>query len=104
MIGDMESEIMNDNNVNANFITVTAENGQKFQAEVLDIFKINGYEDKDYILYSFGESVDQDNEKVYVSILQQDGDTYNLKEISDSVEWNAVQEAVSEGNTLNGGE
>lgn len=94
-----------DNNVeNGNKITVTAENGQKFQAEVLDIFKVTGYEDKDYILYSFGEVVDQDNEKVYVSILESINDSYNLKEISDVNEWNAVQEAVSEGTTLNGGE
>lgn len=95
-----------DNSVdNGNKITVTAENGQKFQAEVLDIFKVTGYEDKDYILYSFGEVVDQDNEKVYVSILENINDSgYNLKEISDVNEWNAVQEAVSEGTTLNGGE
>ena len=94
-----------DNNVeNGNKITVTAENGQRFQAEVLDIFKVTGYEDKDYILYSFGEVVDQENEKVYVSILENVNNSYNLKEISDVNEWNAVQEAVSEGTTLNGGE
>ena len=93
-----------DNSVeNSNKITVTAENGQKFQAEVLDIFKVAGY-DKEYILYSFGEVVDGDNEKVYVSILENSNDCYNLKEISDVNEWNAVQEAVSEGTTLNGGE
>lgn len=85
------------------YITVTADNGQKFKAEVLDVFKVTGYEDKDYILYSFGESVDQDNEKVYVSILETVGDSYNLKEISDATEWNAVQEAVSEGSTLTAG-
>ena len=100
----MESDIMDNNVENGNKITVTAENGQKFQAEVLDIFKVAGYEDKDYILYSFGEVVDQDNEKVYVSILESINDSYNLKEISDVNEWNAVQEAVSEGTTLNGGE
>lgn len=94
----MDNSVENDNK-----ITVTAENGQKFQAEVLDIFKVAGY-DKEYILYSFGEVVDGDNEKVYVSILENSDASYNLKEISDVNEWNAVQEAVSEGTTLNGGE
>lgn len=84
-------------------ITVTAENGQSFQADVIDIFKVNGY-DKDYIIYSFGEVVDDDNEKVYVSILDKDGDNYSLKEISDASEWDAVQKAINEGSTLNGGE
>ena len=74
--------MMNNSEISGNMITVTAENGQKFQAEVLDIFKVTGYEDKDYILYSFGENVDQDNEKVYVSILEEINDSYNLKEIS----------------------
>lgn len=85
-------------------ITVTAENGQSFQADVIDIFKVNGYDNKDYIIYSFGEVVDDDNEKVYVSILDKDGDNYSLKEISDPAEWDAVQKAINEGSTLNGGE
>lgn len=96
--------MMNNSEISGNMITVTAENGQKFQAEVLDIFKVTGYEDKDYILYSFGENVDQDNEKVYVSILEEINDSYNLKEISDATEWNAVQEAINESSNINGGE
>ena len=58
-------------------------------------------------MYSFGESVDADNEKVYVSILEEVNNTYNLKEISDENEWNAVQQAISEiinDETNNGGE
>lgn len=95
---------MNNSEVNGDMITVTAENGQKFQAEILDIFKVAGYDDKDYILYSFGESVDQENDKVYVSILEEVNDSYNLKEISDATEWNAVQEAINESSNLDGGE
>ncbi len=95
---------MNNNDNKKAYITVTAANGQQFQAEVIDIFKVKGYEDKDYVLYSFGETVDNDNEKVYVSILESVGDNYNLKEISDPNEWNTVQEAVSEGSTLTGGD
>lgn len=95
------------NNTKNNVIMVTAENGGQYQAEVLDIFNVNGYDGKEYIMYSFGESVDADNEKVYVSILEEVNNTYNLKEISDENEWNAVQQAISEiinDETNNGGE
>ena len=85
-----------DNNVNENIdnhITVTDDTGNKYTAEVYDIFKVDGY-DGDYIIYSFGEAVDQDNEKVYVSKIVESQDDFTLSEIQDEKEWEAVNNTI----------
>jgi uncharacterized protein YrzB (UPF0473 family) len=84
-------------------VKVTNANGQEFDAEILDIFNVVGY-DKDYCLYTFGEQVDQDNEKVYVSILKEkeNEEGYDFVGITDQKEWNDVQEAVNESINLEG--
>ena len=85
-----------DNNVNENIdnhITVTDDTGNKYTAEVYDIFKVDGY-DGDYIIYSFGEVVDQDNEKVYVSKIVESQDDFTLSEIQDEAEWEAVNNTI----------
>lgn len=79
-----------------NKIKVTNSENQTFEVEVLDIFTVTGYEDKDYILYSLGEEVDSDNEQAYVSILKQEGENYSLIEIQDANEWETVQNAIQE--------
>ena len=79
-----------------NKIKVTNPENQTFEVEVLDIFTVTGYEDKDYILYSLGEEIDADNEQAYVSILKQEGDNYSLVEIHDEKEWETVQKAIQE--------
>ncbi len=79
-----------------NKIKVTNPENQTFEVEVLDIFTVTGYEDKDYILYSLGEEIDADNEQAYVSILKQEGDNYSLVEIQDEKEWETVQKAIQE--------
>lgn len=76
-------------------IKVTTENGQEIEAEVLDIFNVEGY-NNDYCLYTFGEEVDNDNERVYVSIIKETEDGYNFEAITDENEWNAVREALNE--------
>ena len=76
-------------------IKVTSENGQEIEAEVLDIFNVEGY-DNDYCLYTFGEEADDDNERVYISILKEDEDSFEFLAITDEAEWNAVQEALNE--------
>ena len=78
-----------------NFIEVVTEDGRKFKAEVIDIFSVDAYPDKDYIIYSFGEEVSADEEKVYVSIVEKIDDQYRLLEISDPTEWSIVQEAIA---------
>ena len=79
-----------------NKIKVTNPENQTFEVEVLDIFTVTGYEDKDYILYSLGEEIDADNEQAYVSILKQEGNNYSLVEIQDEKEWETVQKAIQE--------
>ena len=61
---------------------------------MFDIFKVDGYEDNEYIMYSFGESVDDSNERVYISRVVEAGDSYNLTEISDEKEWEAVNKTI----------
>ncbi len=89
---------------NARFIEVTSPTGEKIQAEILDIFNVEGYEGKDYILYSFGEDVNEEEEKVYVSILEETNDMCNLLEIKDEKEWETVQKALAERAEDIGGE
>ena len=78
-----------------NFIEVVTEDGKKYKAEVIDIFSVDEYPDKDYIIYSFGEKVSEEDEKVYVSIIENKNDEYNLVGISDPTEWKVVQEAIA---------
>lgn len=77
-----------------NFIDITTDDGLKYKAEVIDIFNVDEYPDKDYIIYSFNEKFGEDEEKVYVSIIEEDGDDCKLQGISDPREWAIVQEAI----------
>ena len=79
-----------------NLIEVIGENGEKFQAEVIEIFEVEEYPGKEYILYSFGEQVDDENEKVYVSILNEKEDEYVLSYIEDEEELKVVNAAIDE--------
>ena len=79
-----------------NFIEVIGETGEKFQAEVIEIFEVEQYPGKEYILYSFGEQADEENEKVYVSILNENEDEYVLSYIEDEEELKVVNAAIDE--------
>lgn len=79
-----------------NKIKVVTANNQTLEIEVLDIFNITGYEEKDYILYSLGEQIDSEHEQAYISILEKNENDYNLVEIKDAQEWDAVQNALAE--------
>lgn len=82
---------MEDNRI----IKITTENGKEVDAEVLDIFGVEGF-DHDYCLYTFGEDNDDDNQKVYVSIIKEKDDGFDFIAITDEEEWQAVQEALNE--------
>ena len=83
-------------------INVMDSNGDLFEVEVLDIFNVEGY-DKDYIMYTRNEEVDDNNIKTYVSILMEENDNYTLMNIDDDEEWNIVQQAImEEGEIANG--
>lgn len=77
--------------------TITTPDNKEIEVEVLDIFNVVGYEGKDYIMYTLGEKINEENEKVYISILNDRGNnTFELLEISDEKEWEAVQQAIQE--------
>lgn len=84
------------NNEVDNHIVVTDDDGKKYRAEVYDIFQVEGYGENNYIIYSFGESVDNDNERVYISKIIESGEDFNLVEINDDTEWDAVNKAIME--------
>ena len=84
-----------------NFIDVVTPEGEEKKAEVLDIFTVEGYEDKDYILYTYGKEVDENNVEVFVSVLRKDGDVFNLENIEDETEWEEVQQAIDEAGEVN---
>ena len=80
-----------------NKITITTPDHKEMEVEVLDIFNVVGYEEKDYIMYTLGEKINEDNERVYISILNDKGNnTFELLGISDEKEWEAVQQAIQE--------
>lgn len=79
-----------------NIITVTTENNKQVKIEVLDIFSVVGYENKDYILYTQNQEVDNDNIKAYISILENKDGNYSLTAITDDKEWIEVQKTVQE--------
>lgn len=79
-----------------NLIKVINSNGEELEVEVLDIFTVDGYEDKEYILYTMNKEVDSNNVEVYVSTLERTDTGFNLNDITDELEWKVVQEAVDE--------
>lgn len=80
-----------------NKITLTTPDNKTVEVEVLDIFNVVGYEGKDYIMYTLGEKVDEENEKVYISILNDKGNNnFELVSITDDKEWDAVEKAIQE--------
>ena len=78
-----------------NILNVEDENGNVIGVEVLDIFTLPEYPEKQYIMYSKGEVVDEENEKVYVSIIDDSGESAELLNIEDENEWNKVQEYIN---------
>ena len=79
-----------------NTIVVTSESGKQTKVEVIDVFQVVGYENKDYILYTQNVEVDDDNIKAYISILEEQDGNYTLKGIEDDQEFAAVQKAIEE--------
>lgn len=78
-----------------NTITVVTEDGTELQAEILDIFNVEEYKDKEYILYTLNEE-DGDNVKVYISILEENDEDYSIVRIEDDKEYEIVEKYVRE--------
>lgn len=79
-----------------NFINIVDDQGKEVEVEVLDIFTVAGYDNKDYIMYTMNKEIDENNIEVLVSILKKEGNVYNLETITDEKEWEEVQKAINE--------
>lgn len=77
------------------FLIVKTADGKEWQIMVLDTFSVDLYPKKEYIAYTFGEEVDNDNIKSYISILNENDDYFTLEEITNSDEQNIVKEAYT---------
>ncbi len=66
-----------------NFLNVKTKNGQNIDINVLDIIELN--DDKKYILYSL-----LDTDDIYISILNEKHNTYNLEDINNEEEYNNI--------------
>lgn len=74
-------------------ITVTTESGKQMEAQVIDIIEVPEF-NKEYIFYSFGEKLEDNQMKVYVSILIEENEKIILKGIEDENEWEVVKEIL----------
>lgn len=84
------------------YINAQLEDGRNVKIEVINTFTLEQYPNKEYILYSLGEAIDDDNERVYVSILREESDSFHLDSINDDVEWADVQNAINNFEQENG--
>ena len=78
-----------------NIIEVKDYKGNKFEVEVLDIFTVDEYPDKEYILYTRGEEIDNDNVEAFVSILEEHDGEYEFLNIEDENEWRVISNIIN---------
>lgn len=74
-------------------IEITNSLGQKVEADIITIFKVNST-DKEYIVYTFNEKDENDNYKTYTSRLRESNGQYFLDAITDDSEWNEVHNII----------
>ncbi len=84
-----------------NKIKVRNEYGQEQELEVINIFQVEGYEGKDYILYTNNRELDEDHVEAFVSILLENEKEFSLLNIEDDQEWEDVQKAIQEMSEMN---
>ena len=70
-----------------NKLTVKMEDNQEITIDVIDIIQ-NSENNKEYIIYN----IENDEENVYMSILDEQDDSYTLKEITDENELRMLEE------------
>ena len=87
-------ELENEEEVFDNTLTVTDENNIPVTIEVLDIFKLDQYPEKEYIFYTKNEE-EGEYIKTYVSILNEQEETASLDAIEDEAEFNLVQQYIN---------
>ena len=93
----MEENLNNEEVMTEDFdrtLVVTDENNNQVEIEVLDIFTVDSYPDKEYILYTKNET-EGEYVKTYVSILQETETSVTLLGIEDETEFAAVQDKIN---------
>lgn len=71
-------------------IEITNSIGQKVQADIITVFKVNET-NKDYIVYTFNEKTPDNNYKTYTSRIRENDGRYFLDSITDEEEWEKVK-------------
>lgn len=93
----MEENLNNEEIMTEDFdrtLTVTDENNNQVEIEVLDIFTVDSYPGKEYILYTKNET-EGEYIKTYVSILEETETSVTLAGIEDENEFAAVQDKIN---------
>lgn len=75
-------------------LTVYDENNNEVKVEVLDIFTLEAYPNKEYILYTKNET-EGEYIKTYVSIIKKAENQYIFESIDDQQEFDAVQDYIN---------
>lgn len=81
-----------------NKLIVSLEDGQRKEVNVLDIFKLEKYPNKEYIVYTFSnmDNIEEDDDFVCISELIESDNNFEFKTIESEEEWNDIQTAVKE--------
>lgn len=77
-----------------NILNVIDENGEEVEIFIIDIFSLDEYPGKEYILYTKGEE-EGEYVKSYVSILNETEDSADIIAIEDEEEFNKVQNEIN---------
>ena len=77
-----------------NILNVIDENGEEVEIFIIDIFSLDEYPGKEYILYTKGEE-EGEYVKSYVSILNETEDSADIIAIEDEEELNKVKNEIN---------
>lgn len=75
-------------------ISVTTADGNEYKIKVIETFQIEAYPKKAYIAYTFGELSAENMVRSYISIINENEDTFTLEAITDKEEWQIVQNTL----------
>ena len=81
---------------NKNILNVIDENGENVEIEVFDIFEVEEYSGKEYILYTKNET-EGDYVKTYISILNETETKATLDAILDDKEFEVIKNKIEAG-------
>ena len=77
---------------NAEAIKITNENGEVLEAYAITVLR-NPKDDKKYLLYTF--NLEEEDFDIYAAIVDDQNETYVLKNITNEEDWNDIQIAIN---------